>query len=409
MLKLALYALTYFSIISLQVFADIPTLKSASVKDIIMANRAENNNTTDVVISTNGIEQKNTLKALAIGGKDGTKTEIKIKNDITENEDGSKTTIQKVLVNGKEQASNIIKSTSTREKDKENINQADTKMSENKIETKAENNTQEEKGTFKQEVKGNDIYLTMDKKYEISKDTTIKAEQLKLKEGDKNIYINFTPEIKVNGSCGQCSNNGKNTKNITTTNNGIKIKTITKTSKTKTRTTKYASAKKKKKKTKIQSMDQFLQNDEKEMRKILASSKQKDNGGMASLDCIGSCQTDMYASSITNNRQQKQQVKIIKKDEPIYVINRIIQVDNDTNLTEENIEKLVKSGDAIVAVQQIGGTKVDQSRIGAFRTTDSLKSAYIANSIVNYRENDVVDKTYEAYGEIAFVDADEYE
>ena len=77
MLKVALYALTYFSIISLQVFADIPTLKSASVKDIIMANRAENNNTTDVVISTNGIEQKNTLKALAIGGKDGTKTVVK--------------------------------------------------------------------------------------------------------------------------------------------------------------------------------------------------------------------------------------------------------------------------------------------------------------------------------------------
>ena len=62
MLKLALYALTYFSIISLQVFADIPTLKSASVKDIIMANRAENSNTNDVIISTNGIEQKNTLK-----------------------------------------------------------------------------------------------------------------------------------------------------------------------------------------------------------------------------------------------------------------------------------------------------------------------------------------------------------
>lgn len=409
MLKLALYALTYFSIISLQVFADIPTLKSASVKDIIMANRAENNNTTDVIISTNGIEQKNTLKALAIGGKDGTKTEIQIKNDITENEDGSKTTIQKVLVNGKEQASNIIKSTSTIDKDKENINQADIKTIENKIGTKAENNTQEEKGTFKQEVKGNDIYLTMDKKYEISKDTTIKAEQLKLKEGDKNIYINFTPEIKIAGSCGQCSNNSKSTKNITTTNNGIKIKTITKTSTTKTRTTKYASAKKKKKKTKIQSMDQFLQNDEKEVQKVLASSKQKDNGGMASLDCIGGCQTDMYASSITNNSQQKQQVKVIRKDEPIYVINRIIQVDNDTNLTEENIEKLVKSGDAIVAVQQIGGTKVDQSRIGAFRTTDSLKSAYIANSIVNYRENDVVDKTYEAYGEIAFVDADEYD
>ena len=405
MLKVALYALTYFSIISLQVFADIPTLKSASVKDIIMANRAENNNTTDVVISTNGIEQKNTLKALAIGGKDGTKTEIKIKNDITENEDGSKTTIQKVLVNGKEQASNVIESApKIIEKEAKII-----KTENKEIQTETERNTQEEKGTFKQEVKGNDIYLTMDKKYEISKDTTIKAEQLKLKEGDKNIYINFTPEIKVNGSCGQCSNNGKKTKNIQTTNNGIQIKTITKTSTTKTRTTKYASAKKKKKKTKIQSMDQFLQNDEKEVQKVLASSKQKDNGGMASLDCIGGCQTDMYASSITNNRQQKQQVKVIRKDEPIYVINRIIQVDNDTNLTEENIEKLVKSGDAIVAVQQIGGTKVDQSRIGAFRTTDSLKSAYIANSIVNYRENDVVDKTYEAYGEIAFVDADEYD
>ena len=70
---------------------------------------------------------------------------------------------------------------------------------------------------------------------------------------------------------------------------------------------------------------------------------------------------------------------------------------------------MVKNGDAIIAIQQIGGSQIDQSRIGAFKTADSLKSAYIANSIVNYRENDVVDKTHEAYGEIAFVDADEYD
>ena len=44
-----------------------------------------------------------------------------------------------------------------------------------------------------------------------------------------------------------------------------------------------------------------------------------------------------------------------------------------------------------------------------YKTSEGLRSAYIGQ-IVNYRESeDIVDKTNEAYGEIAFVDADEYD
>ena len=118
----------------------------------------------------------------------------------------------------------------------------------------------------------------------------------------------------------------------------------------------------------------------------------------------------MYNSSITNReRRQKTIIKEVKKDEPIYVRNRIIQVDDDTVLTDEKIQELVKGKAGIVAVQQIGGEQKPQARIGMYKTSEGLRSAYIGQ-IVNYRESeDIVDKTNEAYGEIAFVDADEYD
>ena len=381
MLRIELLAFTYFSFFTFNIFADnIPTLKTLN-----------ETKTKDVVISTSTDENvKTTLQKLKIDDDKAKKTEIKIQNNVKEKEDGSKITEQKILVNGKQAAVNVFEGIS------------------NKNKQQLTNNKDEKKVNFTKEVKGNDIYLTMDKKIEVSKDTTIKAEQLKLKEGDKNIYINFTPEIKVNGgNCGNC-NNGS-IKNKITSNNKSKKTTVSKNKKTTKITTKktYAQANKK---TKIQSMDNFIKKEEERGEYVAVKNNKKDNGSLYALDCVGGCQTDIYNSSITNReRRQKTIIKEVKKDEPIYVINRIIQVDDDTVLTDEKIQELVKGKAGIVAVQQIGGEQKPQARIGMYKTSEGLRSAYIGQ-IVNYRESeDIVDKTNEAYGEIAFVDADEYD
>lgn len=386
MLRSILLAFTYFSFLTFYTFADnIPTLKTLN-----------ETNTKDVIISTSTSEKvEKTLKSLKLDDNKTKKTEIKIQNNVKEKADGSKITEQKILVNGKQAATNVFEGTS-----KSNNNEKSDKKNETK---------NEQKVNFTKEVKGNDIYLTMDKKIEVSKDTTIKAEQLKLKEGDKNIYINFTPEIKVaGGSCGNCNNSSKVRQGNFISNNKSKTKTISKNRKIIKKTTKktYAQANKK---TKIRSMDNFIKKEE-ERGEYVAVKEKKDNGSLYALDCVGGCQTDMYNSSITNReRRQKTIIKEVKKDEPIYVINRIIQVDDDTVLTDEKIQELVKGKAGIVAVQQIGGEQKPQARIGMYKTSEGLRSAYIGQ-IVNYRESeDIVDKTNEAYGEIAFVDADEYD
>ena len=83
---------------------------------------------------------------------------------------------------------------------------------------------------------------------------------------------------------------------------------------------------------------------------------------------------------------------IIKQETPVYIINRIISVDENMNLTEEAIEQIVNEND---------GSEVKRVRAS---DNDGFKTAYLGGSEFSFiNQYNIVEADNLKYGEVAFI------
>ena len=103
-----------------------------------------------------------------------------------------------------------------------------------------------------------------------------------------------------------------------------------------------------------------------------------------------------FAHSGENNGDIKRSVSgeesVIKQETPVFIINRIISVDENMNLTEEAIEQIVYEND---------GSDVKRIRAS---NDDNFKSAYVGGSEFSFiNQYNIVEADNLKYGEVAFI------
>ena len=202
-----------------------------------------------------------------------------------------------------------------------------------------------------------------------------KTNTFTIKDGAKTITINFNPQI--NTSCNdttKCSNNEmekktNESKNKSQTSSVKKKKVISKTM-----TNKH----------KKQNGKKFHANI-KSLRKIYQSSE---------LSCVDKECEGIVANAkepvVSNYNNTTEHVKITNKQQPVYVINRIISVDENMELTDEAIRQIANDTGGQVAVVGNGA-----------RFSSTLKGDG-SNKFKQKYDLMVADKL--SYGEVAFVD-----
>lgn len=202
-----------------------------------------------------------------------------------------------------------------------------------------------------------------------------KTNTFTIKDGVKTITINFNPQI--NTSCNnttKCSNN--------------EMKKKTNESKNKSQT---SSVKKKKVISKTMTNKHKKQNGKKfhanikSLRKIYQSSE---------LSCVDKECEGIVANAkepvVSNYNNTTEHVKITNQQQPVYVINRIISVDENMELTDEAIRQIANDTGGQVAVVGNGA-----------RFSSTLKGDG-SNKFKQKYDLMVADKL--SYGEVAFVD-----
>ena len=253
-----------------------------------------------------------------------------------------------------------------------------------------DNDLKEKKDTQDINIKGD---------YEVNKRNVIT-----LTDGVKNININFQPTINTgcSGECTQKKNENKNA--IKSVNQNKKKPNVANKKKVAKKTSDVARKEKITDNTKSVAHQEIVSvstkhetvgasdpvdASHKSLRKFYEHSE---------LSCVGEeCkQIPLEGSYKINNNEVKQPLEtrtvIIKETQPVYVINRIITVDDDLKLSDDAIRQLAESTNGKITV-------VDNDSEG-FNTNNS-RMAY--NDLFK-QKYDVIVANNLSYGEVAFVD-----
>ena len=231
--------------------------------------------------------------------------------------------------------------------------------------------------------------------------TNINGEQkqiLTITDGVKNININFKPEIVVCENCDKNNTNKNDNKNSsinsqTQSDNKAKKQQKTKTKKnTNKKKTKQKTTSKKNTTLYQQTKTLDFSNSATTPRKIYENNE---------ISCVGNECNNLVGLSQNQPEQNiynKPQEKIIEKEtkiieQPVYVINRIINVDEDMELTDETLNQIAldTNSQQIAIVGSNGNTsnKAFTSNI----QNDKFKQQY-----------DIITANNLSYGEFAFID-----
>ena len=242
---------------------------------------------------------------------------------------------------------------------------------------------------------------------------------LVIKDGVKNINISFKPEIKIGdynevnlkNDALQADLKTKNNKNVAKKENAIIKKKISK--KNTGKKNKKINVKSNKKNKKIVKDNSVLQNnvpksktDEvKNVYKEVKAISKKNNNVATRPKTI----RQIYeASNVMQNDSSfanagggygdtkrgigREKEAIIKQETPVYIINRIISVDENMNLTEEAIEQIINEND---------GSEVKRVRAS---DNDGFKTAYLGGSEFSFiNQYNIVEADNLKYGEVAFI------
>ena len=215
-----------------------------------------------------------------------------------------------------------------------------------------------------------------------------------IKDGVKNININFKPEIIVCDNCDKNNTNKNDNKNTSINSQTQSDNKAKKQQKTKTK----KNTKKKKQTNSVKNTTLYQQtktldfsNSATTPRKIYENNE---------ISCVGNECNNLVSLSQNQPEQNiynKPQEKIIEKEtkiieQPVYVINRIINVDEDMELSEETLNQIAMDTNS-QQIAIVGNNGNSATKSFSNTASDKFKQQY-----------DIITANNLSYGEFAFID-----
>lgn len=243
-------------------------------------------------------------------------------------------------------------------------------------------------------VVGNDVYVTASGSY----NGVSSIQPIQIRDGDRTIYVDFKPEIVVSGNCcnGSCGKGttASSSKSVNISEN--KSMVISKTTKKKVKVGNKSTKKSKRgasgvlvpKHSKVKDSNVKI-GEEDEYNRI---------------SCIGGCKSKLEDRRVVENREPLVQANGRKKcnkaggcsglRQDVYVINNIVNVDEDEIITDKMLDRMENVDKPIV------------KNVNKAYVEDGRKVGYVGRLYADEHQNDVIREDYNKFGEIAFVDGE---
>ena len=249
----------------------------------------------------------------------------------------------------------------------------------------------------KKKVVGNDVYVTASGHY----NGVSNIQPIQIRDGDRTIYVDFKPEIVVSGNCcsGSCGKGAaiSSSKSVNISENKSKI--ISKTTKKKVKVDNVVN--KSTKKSKRGASGVLVPTKSKVIEKDVKIGEEDEYNRIS---CIGGCKSKLEDRRIMENREQVGQTNGRRKcnkaggcsglRQDVYVINNIVNVDEDEIITDKMLDRMENVDKPIV------------KNVNKAYVEDGRKVGYVGRLYADEHQNDVIRDDYNKFGEIAFVDGD---
>ena len=244
-------------------------------------------------------------------------------------------------------------------------------------------------------VVGNDVYVTASGSY----NGVSSIQPIQIRDGDRTIYVDFKPEIVVSGNCcnGSCGKGlaANSSKSVNLSEN--KSTVISKTTKKKVKI-----GNKSTKKSKRGASGLLVPNGSKAKNNNIKIGKEDEYNRIS---CIGGCKSKLEDKRIVENKQPIVQQNNgngkcnkaggcsgLRQD--VYVINNIVNVDEDEIITDKMLDRMENVDKPIV------------KNVNKAYVEDGRKVGYVGQLYADEHQNDVIRDDYNKFGEIAFVDGE---
>ena len=247
----------------------------------------------------------------------------------------------------------------------------------------------------KKKVVGNDVYVTASGSY----NGVSNIQPIQIRDGDRTIYVDFKPEIVISGNCcnGSCGKGvaANSSKSVNLSEN--KSTVISKTTKKKVKI-----GNKSTKKSKRGASGLLVPNGSKAKDNNIKIGKEDEYNRIS---CIGGCKSKLEDKRIVENKQPIVQQNNgngkcnkaggcsgLRQD--VYVINNIVNVDEDEIITDKMLDRMENVDRPIV------------KNVNKAYVEDGRKVGYVSRLYANEHPSDVIRDDYNKFGEIAFVDGE---
>ena len=244
-------------------------------------------------------------------------------------------------------------------------------------------------------VVGNDVYVTASGSY----NGVSSIQPIQIRDGDRTIYVDFKPEIVVSGNCcnGSCGKGvaANSSKSVNLSEN--KSTVISKTTKKKVKI-----GNKSTKKSKRGASGLLVPNGSKAKDNNIKIGKEDEYNRIS---CIGGCKSKLEDKRIVENKQPIVQQNNgngkcnkaggcsgLRQD--VYVINNIVNVDEDEIITDKMLDRMENVDKPIV------------KNVNKAYVEDGRKVGYVSRLYANEHPSDIIRDDYNKFGEIAFVDGE---
>lgn len=245
----------------------------------------------------------------------------------------------------------------------------------------------------KKRVVGNDVYVTASGSY----NGVSGIQPIQIRDGDRTIYVDFKPEIVVSGSCcsGSCGKGAaaSSSKSVNISENKSTI--ISKTKK------KLKVSNKAIKKSKRGASDVLVPKHSKVKDSNVKIGEEDEYNRIS---CIGGCKSKLEDKRVVENREPVVQANGRRKcnkaggcsglRQDVYVINNIVNVDEDEIITDKMLNRMENVDKPIV------------KNVNKAYVEDGRKVGYVGQLYADEHQNDVIRDDYNKFGEIAFVDGE---
>ena len=251
----------------------------------------------------------------------------------------------------------------------------------------------------KKKVVGNDVYVTASGHY----NGTSNIQPIQIRDGDRTIYVDFKPEIVVSGNCcnGSCGKSAatSSSKSVNISENKSKITSKTTRKKVKVDNVVNKSTKKSKR-----GASGVLVPKDKKIGKDESNIKIGEEDEYNRISCIGGCKSKLEDKRVVENREPVVQANGRRKcnkaggcsglRQDVYVINNIVNVDEDEIITDKMLDRMENVDRPIV------------KNVNRAYVEDGRKVGYVGRLYADEHQNDVIRDDYNKFGEIAFVDGE---